>query len=359
MVRPLCSSARSAPQRSCTPPLATPYAVLCMAFVAWLPSAARACATCGCTVNADAVMGYTTLSGWRVNLEYDYIDQDQLRSGSAPAAASQVVNDPSNPSLGGGEIEHDTLNRYVRLGLSYQANAEWNFSASIPYILRDHTTFGEQQAPYSSAEIAPDQLSFAHVSNLGDAKLLMSFQGLLPEHNLGLQLGFKLPTGQDGTRTDFQTGPARGTPLDASLQAGTGSTDLIIGAYYSRAVSQNFEGIATAQFQAAITDKLDRTGFDYRPGNSSTLSLGLRYEANARWLPQLQFVLFHKDADQGALADTTDSAGTVLYASPGVTMQLVGALHAYTVVQLPLYSKLSGYQLFARWTATAGLSYGF
>jgi hypothetical protein len=310
-------------------------------------------------VNADAVMGYTTVTGWRANIEYDYIDQDELRSGTGTATPEQVVNNPSNPALGGGEIEHDTLNRYLRLGLSYQANASWNFSASVPYILRAHSTFGEQQAPYSGAEIAPDQLSFGRVSNIGDAKLIGSYQGLLPEHNFGLQLGIKLPTGQDGTRTDFQSGPGRGTPIDASLQAGTGSTDLIVGSYYSRPVSQNLSAYATAQFQAAVHQQLDHPGLDYRPGNSTSLSLGVRYEVSARWIPQLQFVLFHKDADQGALADTTDTAGTVLYASPGLTLQLHGNLHGYSVVQLPVYSNLSGYQLFARWTAAAGLSYAF
>jgi hypothetical protein len=214
-----------------------------------------------------------------------------------------------------------------------------------------------QQAPYSSAETAPDELSSAHVSNLGDVKVLASFQGLLSTHELGLQLGLKLPTGQDGTRTDFASGPERGTPLDASLQAGTGSTDLIIGAYFQHAVSQDFDAFATAQFQAAILDNLTRAGWDYRPGNSATFSLGLRYEANPRWLPQLQLMLFRKDADQGALADTTDSAGSVLYLNPGLTLQLLSKLHGYAVVQLPLYSDLAGYQLFPHWTATVGLSY--
>ena len=330
-----------------------------LALTAFLPAASWACATCGCTVNADAVMGYSAATGWRVNIEYDFIDQDELRSGSGAASPAQVVNNPSNPALGGGEIERDTLNRYLRFGLSYQADSNWNFSASVPYILRDHSTYGEQQAPYSSAETAPEQLSFGRVSNLGDAKVLASYQGLLSSHELGLQLGLKLPTGQDGTRTSFESGPERGTPLDASLQAGTGSTDLIAGAYLQQAVSQNFEAFATVQFQAAILENLNRPGSDYRPGNSATLSLGLRYERDPRWLPQLQLLLFRKDADQGALADTTDSAGTVLYLSPGLTLQLLRKLHGYAVVQLPFYSNLAGYQLFPHWTATAGLSYAF
>jgi len=184
------------------------------------PVSSWACATCGCTVNSDAAMGYSTVSGWRVNLEYTYIDQDELRGGTGTANPEQVVNNPSNPSLGGGEIEKDTINRYITLGLSYRPNADWNFNLLAPYIERDHTTYGEQQQPYTPSESAPDQIS-------------------------------------------------------------------------------------------------------------------------------------------GALADTTDTAGTVAYLSPGITAQIMHKLHFYGVVQFPVYSNLDGYQLFAHWTVTAGLSYAF
>ena len=68
-------------------------------------------------------MGYSSASGWRVNLEYTYIDQDELRSGTSSASPAAVVNNPSNPALGGGEIEKETINRYLTLGVSYRPNA--------------------------------------------------------------------------------------------------------------------------------------------------------------------------------------------------------------------------------------------
>ena len=40
------------------------------------------------------------------------------------------------------------------------------------------------------------------------------------------------------------------------------------------------------------------------------------------------------------------------------TAQIFRKLHAYTVLQFPVYSNLSGYQLFPHWTATAGLRIG-
>ena len=323
------------------------------------PVAAWACATCGCTLSADAAAGYSAIPGVRFNFEYDYINQDALRSGTGTATPAQVINNPSNPALGGGEIEKQTINRYLTMGMSYSPNSEWNVSVLVPYVMRTHTTFGQQATPYTSSETASDHISGARLSDPGDVKIIGSYQGLLPTHNLGVQLGVKLPTGHYGTAVNFNTGPNAGTPLDASLQAGTGSTDLIVGAYYYRPVSQNFDAFVNGQFQSAVRHKQDQPGNDFRPGNSATMSVGLRYEAHPQWFPQLQVNLLRKSADQGALADTTDTAGTVAYLSPGVTLHVMGNLHLFAFAQIPTYSRLDGYQLFPHWTATVGGSYAF
>lgn len=332
----------------------------------YLPLAAQACATCGCTLSTDAATGYTTQSGWRLNLDYTFIDQDQLRNGTGKATPQQVVDQPSDPAAGGGEIEKRTINRYTNLSLAYRLNADWGFNLLLPYVLRSHTTYGDQDQPYAPAQTAPDQVSGTRVSGLGDVKLLASYQGFLPVHNLGVQFGLKLPTGHYGGETEdgkvvgqptyFRSGPARGEALDTSLQAGTGSTDLIVGAYYYQPVSQNFDAFVNGQFQAAVSQRLHSAGADFRPGNLASVSLGLRYEAHANWVPQLQLNLLHKSADQGALADTPDTAGTIAYLSPGISATLARGLQAYAFVQVPVYSRLDGYQLFPHWTGTLGIS---
>ena len=331
-----------------------------------LPIAAQACATCGCTLSTDAATGYSAQSGWRINLDYTAINQNELRSGGSKASPEQVVNQPSDPSLGGGEIEHGTNNQYVNLTAAYRFNADWGVSLLVPYVQRDHSTYGGQLQPYTPAESAPDQLSHTKVSSLGDIKLLGSYQGFLPTHNLGVQLGIKLPTGNYGGETEdgqfvgspvrFTRGPMAGDALDTSLQAGTGSTDLIVGAYYYQPISQNFDGFVNSQFQSAVAEKLHAAGENYRPGNLASMSFGVRYEAHANWVPQLQINLLRKSADQGALADQPDTAGTVAYLSPGLSASLSKNVQLYAFVQLPVYSHLAGYQLFPKWTGTVGVS---
>lgn len=314
--------------------------VIPFAFVA--PQAAKACASCGCTLSSDAAMGYSADAGWRLNAEYDYIHQDQLRSGTR--AVSTVPD--------GNELERETLNRYVTTGLSYSPNSAWNINLQVPYVIRTHSTYGA----FDSTQPLP-QLNSSRSSSLGDVRLIGSYQGLLPTHNLGVQLGVKLPTGHYGTAVDFSGGPNTGTPLDASLQPGTGSTDIIAGAYYYQAISQDFDFFANGQFQSAVKHHMDQPGDDYRPGNSTTVSFGLRYENSPRLVPQLQVNLLHKSRDQGALADIQSTAGNVAYLSPGFTARVTAQLHVFAFMQIPVYSNLYGYQLFPRYTVSGGVSY--
>ena len=307
-----------------------------------LAHSVRACASCGCTLSADAAMGYSAAAGWRLSFEYDYIHQDQLRSGTH--AVSGVPD--------GFELERETLNRYLTLGVSYSPTADWNVDLRVPYVARTHSTYGD----FDSTEPLPE-LSSSRSSSLGDVRLIGSYQGLLPTHNLGVQLGVKLPTGKYGTAIDFYAGPNAGSPLDASLQPGTGSTDIILGAYYYRAISQDFDFTVNAQFQSAVRHHMDQPGNDYRPGNSTTVSFGLRYEANPSWVPQLQLNLLHKSRDQGALADIESTAGNIAYLSPGLTVAVLHRVHVFAFAQIPIYSNLYGYQLFPRWTASVGASY--
>lgn len=335
--------------------------------IAAAPIAANACATCGCSLSADAATGYSAGPGWRMDLQFSYIDQSQLRLGTRAVSPGQVA--AINDNGGAQEIEKDTTSRYITLGLAYSPDADWNFAFQLPWIDRSHSTYGNA----GSGDLTSDNVSGISYSRLGDIRLIGTWQGMLPTNNLGLQLGVKLPTGDYGGQNvttgqwvgrhpvAFSSGPAAagGQSLDTSLQPGTGSTDLIVGAYYFQAVSQDFDAFINARYQFAVAQALDQIDANFRPGNLLTVSTGIRYEHSPDWTPQLQINYTHKSTDQGALADITDSAGDVVYLSPGVSLNLAMGLSVYGFVQVPVYSDLVGYQLFPRWTANAGVSYAF
>jgi hypothetical protein len=340
-----------------------------LSAVAAYPVTVFGCATCGCSLSTEAAMGYSDAPGWRASLEFDFINQDQLRSGTHSLSSSQVA--AINDAGGNQEVEKQTINRYITLGLNYIPNPNWNFNLQVPFIDRSHDTYGVATNP-----LTPDQISGAYVGSIGDLRFIASYQGLLPTHNLGIQLGIVLPTGNyggpnaDGTGivgrnpVAFNSGPNSQKPspdnlLDTSLQAGTGATRIVVGAYYYQAVSQDFDAFINGQFGAAVAHELNDPGADYRPGNQLDVSLGARYAANPKIVPQLQVNITHKSPDQGVLADTISTGGTVIYLSPGVGASITDKLQLFGFVQIPLYSKLDGIQLFPRWTASAGVSYSF
>jgi len=337
------------------------------AMLALSPSLSWACATCGCSLSSDAATGYTTGTGWRLDLQYNYIDQSQLRLGSHPISAGQVA--VINNNGGNQEVENNTTNNYLTLGLTYSPSSAWNINLQIPYIDRSHSTYSSA----TTSDLNAANLSSLSFNDFGDAKLIASYQGLLPTNNLGFQFGIKLPTGRYGGQNTltgatvgrdplfFSSGPnaAARQALDSSLQPGTGTTDIILGAYYYQPVSQDFDAFINGRFQSSMDQALDGLNANYRPGNNELLSIGLRYEHSPVWVPQLQINLSHKSPDQGALADIADSAGTVAYLSPGLTIGLGSGAQFYGFVQVPIFSSLVGYQLFPRWTANAGVSLAF
>jgi hypothetical protein len=346
-----------------------PKASIAAALLSLAAGAASACATCGCSLSTDAATGYPTQPGWTLSLQYDDIDQSQLRRGSHAVSTAEVA--ALNDAGGDQEVEHDTVNRTTTLGIGYAPDDDWGVRLLLPWVDRGHSTYASATNP-----VTPDQLSTARVKGLGDIRLMATWQGLLEERNLGVQLGVKLPTGHyggpgaDGSGiagrhpAAFRRGPlsANASPdnlLDTSLQAGTGTTDLIVGAYYHQAVSNTVDAFVNGQTQAAIANRLHRAGEDFRVGNTTFVGVGMRYAADPRLVPQLQLNLSHKSADQGALADHLDSAGTIVYLSPGVTGALSDHVQAFAFVQLPMASHLAGYQLAPRWTGSAGVGYSF
>ena len=99
-----------------------------------------ACASCGCTLSSDwenlqsPGASITYAPGLKLDLRYDYIDQNQLRHGTGSISsidASKIRND-GDPQ----EVEKDTQNNYVTLGVDYSFNRDWGVNVQVPFIDR-------------------------------------------------------------------------------------------------------------------------------------------------------------------------------------------------------------------------------
>ena len=184
------------------------------ASVALLPSLGLACSSCGCTLNSDwSSQGYTAATGVHLDTRFDYYDQSELRSGTGGFNAGGVA------LPAGQEIQQQTLNRNLVLGLDYAPTRAWGINLRVPWFDRPHATIAAGDTAVSDS----------HSRGNGDAQLLVRYQGFSNDAGLGVQFGLKLPTGSFSDR--FRNGPQAGQPVDRGLQPGTGTTDLLLGLY--------------------------------------------------------------------------------------------------------------------------------
>lgn len=322
---------------------------------------AQACSCSACSALSDQEAGdwgipenyqayrHGPFSGFRADLRYDFVTQDRLRSGSGTASIADVNNAIGNGTLG--ELERKTTTQTTTLGLDYVWADDVlaaGVNVQVPWIVRNHSTI--DAATLGGGSFAE---SHSYSSGLGDVKIV-GRAGFRSDfiHSPGVLLGLKLPTGQ--TDDNFSSGPLANTPLDRSLQLGTGSTDLILGTFHGGEIAENWEWFAQGTWQTALATK-----DDFRPGDTFALNAGVRFTEFKAVTPQLQVNVRHTLHDTGANADPENTGSTSVLLSPGVTVALSERVKVYGMVQLPLWQEVRGIQLTSAWNASVGISVGF
>ena len=296
---------------------------------------AQACSTCGCTLNTDlGNQGVEGGQGWRLDFRFDLVDQTQLREGDSPAQV--LLPAPV-------EVEQRTRNAYYDFGLDYGFSRSWGLNLQLPYVGRLHSTYDAGDTQLSTSD---------YTHELGDVRVLGRYTGFSPDMSSGLLLGLKLPTGATDER--FSSGPDAGVPLDPTLQPGSGTTDLLAGAYHFDEFGPRLGWFAQGMYQFALDKHRD-----YAPGDSFNLNAGLRWYWTDCFTGQLQFNYQLRASDRGAAADPTDTGGRVLYLSPGISFATGSGWHAFAFVQLPIHQYVNGLQLVPRRILSVGASYAF
>jgi len=316
------------------------------------PALAQACASCGCTLSSDWD-GLSTAgqAGFKLDLRYDYLNQNQLRSGTgtiSPTVASALVN-----SAGAQEVEKFTKNDYVTASLDYASGGNWGVNVVVPYINRSHSTLGTA-SDGTTAGLGGGQYD-SQTNSIGDVKVIGRYLGFTEDHKLGVLFGAKLPTGSH-TLTGISTDPTNPGPatIDRGLEPGTGTTDLILGAFYADSLNEDW-----AYFTQTIVQASLNSSDQYKPGTGFNINGGLRYNGFEKFKPMLQLNAKYVQHDTGANADTNSTGGKLIYLSPGIVANITDTVSVYVFVQTPLYQDVRGVQLAPRYTASAGVKISF
>ncbi len=300
-----------------------------VALLSFTTTAALACA-CGCSV--FDVGGLDTPQeqdhGGRVFFEFWSGDQTENWVGSSRAPAALNSDKQINT-------------QWYNVGFSYNFNRDWGVMVRIPTVNRTLTTDTGDYAgvvPFNSKDI-------------GDIESMGMYTGFFKDMSTGVIFGIKLPTG---------TFNAPG--LDRDTQIGSGSTDLLLGAFHRGLLTgdnvwQYFSQIMLRQpflYQAAA----DPQGFfDGNPGVVQTYFPGRQIDAAGgivynnlyhvlgldKITPLAQVILSHRDADSGTGSDPYNSGFDRVMLSPGVEFTKVvdeannRVVKLYADIEVPVY----------------------
>ncbi len=300
-----------------------------VALLSFTTTAALACA-CGCSV--FDVGGLDTPQeqdhGGRVFFEFWSGDQTENWVGSSKAPGALNSDKQINT-------------QWYNVGFSYNFNRDWGVMVRIPTVNRTLTTDTGDYAgivPFNSKDI-------------GDIEIMGMYTGFFKDMSTGVIFGIKLPTG---------TFTAPG--LDRDTQIGSGSTDLLLGAFHRGLLTgdnawQYFSQIMWRQpflYQSAA----DPQGFfDGNPGVVQTYFPGMQIDAAGgivynnlyhvlgldKITPLAQVIVSHRDADSGTGSDPYNSGFDRVMLSPGVEFTKVvdeannRVVKLYADVEVPVY----------------------
>ena len=308
--------------------------------LASLPHGASAsCGAAFCLVNTDwSAQGSWVEPGVRFDLRFETVDLDQPRSGADRVSVGQIPRHHD---------EVETKNRNWVANIDWSPAAAWGLNLSIPYVDRDHVHIHN----HHGARV----LETWNFRELGDVRVQARHELFgsreTPEHqsSVGVMLGVKLPTGKHDVAN------ADGDLAERTLQPGTGTTDVLLGAYWHGMAPMNDVSWFT-RVQGVIPAST-RDGF--KPGRQVSADAGARYAIGRDVGLMLQLNYGDKGRDHGPEAEPEDSGQRQLFVSPGISWNLGRSAQLYAFAQFPIYQRVNGVQLTADWSALAGVSWRF
>jgi len=295
-----------------------------LAVVLMLPffsTKSLACA-CGCGV-FDIGNLFPNQPGGAVWVEYDYMDQNQNWHGGsqAPASDNQDKNIRTN---------------FMTVGGQYLFDSGFAVMAELPYWQRHFATVSD--GPFET---------FDHAA-LGDLRLEGAYSGFTEDRDTGVTFGIKLPTG-DFTYPNF----------DRDTEIGSGSTDLMFGAYHIGAFDPL--GVWRYFLNARYTTAVAEQG-GYRPGDELDGIAGVSYDAGAvagvEISPMVQTIGSFRRHDSESQSDPFNSGYSRVLIGPGVDLAF-GNWVVHAEADLPVYQNMIGNQLTAPVLIKTNLSYNF
>jgi hypothetical protein len=308
-----------------------PLAASVAAVLGFATTAALACA-CGCSV--------FDVGGFDLPQEQDHGGRVFVEFWDSNQTQNYVGTSKASPALNG---DKDINTQWYNVGFSYNFNRDWGVMVRIPTANRDLTTV--------TGIAFPGSLSTFNSKTIGDIEIMGMYTGFFKDMSTGIMFGLKLPTGSFNT-----------PGFDRDNQIGTGSTDLLLGAFHRGLLTgdnswQYFSQVIWRRpflYQSAP----DPQGFfDGNPGVVQTYypaeqidgAVGILYNnlyhviGFDKITPLAQVIISHRDADSGTGSDPLNSGFDRVMLSPGLEFTKVvdeannRVVKFYADIEVPVY----------------------
>jgi hypothetical protein len=303
------------------------------------PSMGWACA-CGCGVfDVGGSSMLPTGPGGMAYVQYDYQNQDHNWSSSSQAPAA---------NNGDKDIKTD----FTIIGVEYMFNRSWGVSAEIPYDYRTFKTLGGADGT---------TLETLKWDALGDLRVHALYNGFSPDLSSGVDFGLRLPTG------NFTHNDPWGD-VDRDSEIGSGSTDLLLGAYHrgNLTSSGNWDWFVQGELDLPLLSQ-----DQYRPGWELDSDVGIDYKGwsvgRVRISPLAQAIFSFRGSDSGANSSggvnspplgVSNSGYQRLLLSPGIEFH-IHPVKIYADVEVPVWQDFTGNQLAAAIQFKLNVSFHF
>jgi hypothetical protein len=311
-------------------------AAVVLVFWVAAPGVVWACA-CGCSVfDVGTPSLLPNGAGGTVWFETDFINQ--------------YINwHHTEPSSGSANPDKQIKTWFLTAGAQYMFNRKFGAMITVPYTIRTFRTEGD----------TPNEINQFNHANFGDVRLWGMYTGLQEDMSLGLLAGFKLNTG-DHVYSHF----------DRDTSIGTGSTDLLLGAYklgsfptHIGSVPLTFSEKPFQWFAQGQYDYPFHTQGNYVPGKEFDAAMGSYYNFGRigplkELAPMLTLYGAFRSHDLGEAANTPNSGYERLLLAPGGEIK-IGVIRFYADFEVPVFQHYNGQQLAAPYAIKTIVSYDF
>jgi len=278
---------------------------------------AQTCCSAGAPITSSFDIGNSTGRGLTFSLDYEYNSVNLLIDNN-----ERLSNDPRTRD--GHNIVFKT---------DFSLNKNWAFSAFLPVVLQNRTTFSEME----------------NATGLGDLTLLGQYSTYLGQTVLKWSAGVKLPTGNQFITDD------RGINLSPDMQSGSGTFDFIGRAAILKehVFIQNLSNQTSLSYRYNTTndhfgDPNKENGRQFKFGNETQLTSSFSYLFLAKqWfiIPNIGLQLRHSSPNQEQSMDAPNSGGYWIRLPLGIQLKPNDQFSFRFFGEIPIKQYLNGLQI--------------